>query len=442
MKKNLKLLAALFIGITLLSCSDDDPILPNPPSANIKSLGGGEEIAQNDTLYLIAEINSSEEATHSWLIDNQVVEAGDTLAFVSGEVGNHEIVLKASNAGGEYSTTFSVSVFGKYRDGVWVLNEGNMTSENGTLIFISSKGVATDSVYQKVNGSELGNSTQDLFIADGKMYIMAQNGDRAGGDGMLVVANAETLEKEVAYSNAELEALSWPTHVAVVGNSAYIRDNAGVYLLNLESKELTFVDGTSGAMKNRMAVVNGKVFVPAGKKVFVLQDGQLKGEIELPGTLSGIVRSADDKLLVSCNGTPSYVLKIDPADNSTIQQNEVADVRISAGWGASPAIGAKGDTVYFSSSTKIYRHILETGETKEMTDVKNHIENAGIVYNNLGVHPISGEVYFNTIKGYGLDFLINDITVFNFSSETPVLVKDFKDYTNFPAGIFFTDNFR
>ena len=49
----------------------------------------------------------------------------DTLAFVSGEVGNHEIVLKASNAGGEYATTFSVSVFGKYRDGVWVLNSYN-----------------------------------------------------------------------------------------------------------------------------------------------------------------------------------------------------------------------------------------------------------------------------------------------------------------------------
>lgn len=65
MKNNLKLLAVLFIGITLFSCSDDDPILPNPPGANIKSLGGGEEIAQNDTLYLIAEINSSEEATHS-----------------------------------------------------------------------------------------------------------------------------------------------------------------------------------------------------------------------------------------------------------------------------------------------------------------------------------------------------------------------------------------
>ena len=105
----------------------------------------------------------------------------------------------------------NVTVYGKYRDGVFVLNEGNMTSENGFLTFISPKGEVTDSVYYKVNGSSLGNVTQSLFIADKKMYIISQNGNRMNGDGLLVVADAETLKKVAAY-NDELADLSWPTH--------------------------------------------------------------------------------------------------------------------------------------------------------------------------------------------------------------------------------------
>lgn len=77
-----------------------------------------------------------------------------------------------------------------------------------------------------------------------------------------------------------------------------------------------------------------------------------------------------------------------------------------------------------------------------MVDAKTMVENANIVYNNIAVHPKTGDVYLNTIKGYGWDFLINNISVFNFDSGTPTLKANYKDYTHFPAGIFFTDNFK
>ncbi|WP_430811806.1 MULTISPECIES: DUF5074 domain-containing protein [unclassified Carboxylicivirga] len=439
--KNLKLLVITALSLSIFACSEDT-VLPDAPEVTIGVSDGLKEIAQNDTLALVASINSSAEATITWRINDEVTKAGDTLFFVKKNIGDYHISLEAENAGGKQTTSLTVHVFGMFRDGTFVLNEGNMTSENGTLIFISPKGVATDSVYQKVNGSELGNSTQDLFIADNKIYILAQNGDRLNGDGMLVVANAETLEKETAYSNDDLAELSWPSHVAVIGNTAYIRDNAGVYALNLDTRALTFIEGTSGAKKNRMAVVNEQVFVSAGTKMLVLQEGTLQSEVTLPGNISGLVRSTDDNLLISCSGTPSYILKVNATDHTIMKQNEVADFNISAGWGVSPAISAKGDTVYFNTSTKICRHLLSTNETAVMTNVSDHIENAGIVYNNLGVHPLTGEVYFNTMKGYGSDYLINNITVFNFDGETPELVYDFKDYTNFPAGFFFTANYR
>jgi hypothetical protein len=115
---------------------------------------------------------------------------------------------------------------------------------------------------------------------------------------------------------------------------------------------------------------------------------------------------------------------------------------VSAGFAATPGITAKGDTLYFSGAgTKIYRHIFSMGSTAFMVNAKTMVENANIVYNNIAVHPLTGEVYLNTIKGYGWDFLVNNISVFNFSNKA-TLSANYKNYTNFPAGIFFTYSFN
>ena len=77
-----------------------------------------------------------------------------------------------------------------------------------------------------------------------------------------------------------------------------------------------------------------------------------------------------------------------------------------------------------------------------MVDARTMVENAGIVYNYLGVNPMTGEVLLNTIKGYGKDYLINNISVFNFSGDEPELSANYENHTAFPAGTFFTYNFE
>ena len=41
--------------------------------------------------------------------------------------------------------------------GALVLNEGNMTSENGSLLYITPEGYMINNAYKRVNGTELGN---------------------------------------------------------------------------------------------------------------------------------------------------------------------------------------------------------------------------------------------------------------------------------------------
>lgn len=86
--------------------------------------------------------------------------------------------------------------------GTFILNEGNMTTENGSLTYITADGYVFDDAYKTVNGTELGNVAQDMAFCDGKIYIITQNGDenavgtKLENDGMLIVVNAKTLKRK------------------------------------------------------------------------------------------------------------------------------------------------------------------------------------------------------------------------------------------------------
>ena len=125
--------------------------------------------------------------------------------------------------------------------GVFVLNEGNMTTENGSLTYITPEGYVIGDAYKKVNGTELGNVAQDMAFCNGKIYVITQNGDenpvgtKFENDGMLIVMNAKTLKKEMALSKNDLPGIDWPTHIAVLDEAhVYVRDNKGIYRLNAE----------------------------------------------------------------------------------------------------------------------------------------------------------------------------------------------------------------
>lgn len=325
-------------------------------------------------------------------------------------------------------------------EGTFVLNEGNLSSDNGSVIYITADGQVINYAYWRMNGTELGNAAQDLFIGGEKLYIVSQNG---GNDGVLVETDAKTLKNTAKFSKTELSKLSWPTHVAAVGRTAYIRDNAGVYTLDLDTRTLTFIDGTKGALKNRMAVVGEKVFVPANNSIFVLERGALTETIALEGKVTGVIAADEEGYLwVSCSTKPAQIIKLNASDY-TLDKHTLDAGGVGAGWGATPGISAKGDQIYFcNNSSTIYRHNFTTNTTEELGNVKPHVANWGMIYNMPAVHPVTGAYYYNTIKAYGWDFLINDISVYDLNTPTPVMIADYQNYTHFPAGIFFASNFK
>lgn len=347
--------------------------------------------------------------------------------------------------------------------GTFVLNEGNMTTENGSLTYITPEGYVIADAYKAVNGTELGNVAQDMAFCNGKIYVIAQNGDlnavgtKFENDGMLVVMDAKTLKKEAALSKTELADLDWPTHIAVLDDQhIYIRDNAMVRRLDLTTKTLHPVSGTNNAPKSQFLVIGGKVYtykggaLPGLVEISAESDAAKsinfpykKGEIQYQISQVLGTRAAEDGEVwvmgwsVGVGSANAFIGKFNPTTKKMTQKLI----------GVKPFVGAsgvtfanKGNKLYYADGTTIYCLNFDAAEGEEaesvVTDLNNIDVNAGMLYNGISAHPVTGLIYINTIKGFA-QFTQNQIWAFDFDANAEEPVAKYENYTHFPAGFFF-----
>ena len=326
-----------------------------------------------------------------------------------------------------------------FSNGMFLLNEGNMTSENGSLLYIDSKGTIYDEIYKTINTTSLGNVCQDMFIRNGKLYIISQNG---GADGKLVIANASTLVKEQGI--ATIPTITTPSHIAVTSNNTiYLRGGNGLYRFDPQTNTVTKL--ANSADKNRMVAIGDKVFAHSGSSLYVFQDGSdaaLK-TLGMGASIAGIIPAKDGKIWVA---TSSKIFKLDPTDYSSVDNTiSGASISVPGMMGSCPMFGAYDNLIYFRSGTQIWCHDFTANTTEQKVDAKTYLNYsgaAGTFYNGLGVHPVTGDVCYSSIKGYGWDFLINYIGIFDFSNALSPLKAKYDDYTHFPAGIYYPQNFN
>lgn len=372
-------------------------------------------------------------------------------------------------------------------NGMFVLNEGNMTTENGSLTYITPQGEVIDDAYKAVNGTELGNVSQDMCIHDGKIYIISQNGDRNPvgtefhNDGMLVIADAHTLKKIAAYKKEELKGLTWPSHIAVLDEEhVYIRDNGipegdngsgKIWRLNTKDHSLTEIQNTAGVPKAPLYVRNGKVYTyfntsrsigesytmnyfnlieidPASNTASVIKSPAIIGSVPVnivPAQANNVFW-----ILLKKEQEDTYLLgKIELLAGNRISQIKSVTLDDAPNSGSSGVmlVSPSDDTFYYTSGTFLLKgtYIEGTGasnylpqvSTEALADLSELNPNARIVYNGMGIHPANGHLYINTIKGMGTLYTTNTIWEFDPAKGFSVPVHQWHDYTNFPAGFFF-----
>lgn len=463
------LMTSLFI-----SCDDDDYI-PTLPIVGFAQ--GNYSMELTDSIVFKAEVTNGLENTFSWTLNSEEVSNGETYVFKAENSGTYQLALTAKNSDGSTTKTATINVNpGKYKNGTFILNEGLMGTR-GSLIFISPDGNITGNAYFIENGKRLPGLTQDLFIYNNKMYIIAQQGTDASSYGSITILKAETLKEEFYYSFPGESNFTSPTHVAVLGeDDIYIRDEKnGISLFHPSDSTVTKIDGSEAAHKNTMAAVNGKVFaaIRNAKSLAVIEKGKtnVTTTIKFDGDVSGVIKSSDGKLWVSDES--GKISKVDPDTYKIISSNQLTGAAAErlkinpvSSQAAAPHITAKGDTLYMSATTTtIYAHIFSKNLTQEMVNAKYYIPEYPeyfegtwfFVYNTCAVDPVSGEVFLNTLKGKGGERHDNHISIFDFSWSvqdlgipgfppmigiTTRLSRDYANYLDYPANVYFTYNFQ
>ena len=327
-----------------------------------------------------------------------------------------------------------------YTYGIFMLNEGNMSNETGIVSFIDNDGIKIDSVYQKANeGEKLGNVTQDMWITKDKIYFIAQNGHSNEGGDRLIVCERSTMKKLASIDEGFG---TWPTHLAVTDNNkAYVRDNGGISIVDLNSMEVTgTLEGGSGAQKQKMEYINDRVLIAAGAKLLVVNpsNDEVKN-IETDGSIAGICKGINHCLWVSTNNNVLYKVETNTFTiEETFAMPEGFSIRGS--WGSNGICSNYNEnSIIWKSGTKICKYDATSGEGTILCDTSVSFENGKMIYGGLGIDPLTNEVYVGYIKGWGYDYLINGIGIVN--GETGEKIRVYKDCIRFSVGAYSTENF-
>lgn len=365
-------------------------------------------------------------------------------------------------------------------NGIFALSEGNMTNENGTLSFIDGSSTtfpAQNWVYRSQNpGMQMGNVPQDLFVANNKMYVIAQNGNAQSGAKHILVTN-NMLQHVTDFNPNNYFAGGWsgggatPTHLAVAGNKIFVRTNAGVVVTSETAQTTTpaVIAGITNPSRIRMAMVNngGTKYLYVGgqdNKVYRINTtSNAVQSIAVEGKVAGLtavrrnnnalqyvwalcIKSDGTTVLQKISGTTAESGRTIAASGLTFDAN-----LFIPSVGLCCYAGGASDVLYFRTNgwdpKTVYKYNVATNQTTSFYTVPNGIDSrARIIYGDLGVDPNTGDVYFGYVGDWGVYASVNGVVKLN---STGGVAKEYRSSysapykidTRFTAGIYFTKEF-
>ena len=373
-------------------------------------------------------------------------------------------------------------------DGVWILNQGAPRMENGSLTWIAPDGTVEEQVYRTVNGSAFGNTAQDLWCHDGKIYILSNNttvpdkGSGEAADGSLVIVDAETFRREKVFrfeeltfprpegSTEENEYLPLTTpleNIAVIDpHNVFISDEQGLFRLDVTTGEMHIVEGSYAfgnqgstieaiASTRGMTVVGDRLYSAGGgfwstTKLFEFQSGRdaVVRSLDLRGEfVSGICRTGDRELLVATCGrsgsTNSFLTFVD-LDTWSVKLEKPVKADISAEFMNSSGVTLSGDYLYFAAGTMtVSRLSLKTWKIEEYIHVSDDAPGAAYLTCNVVADPVKNLLYVSVSDQLG-EAIVSDgnVLVYDCSGDEPRLVMNLENRASYPVNIYPVSRFR
>ena len=104
-------------------------------------------------------------------------------------------------------------VKGDYESGYFITNEGPFQNGTGTITFVGDDGSVQQEVYRTVNGENLGNIVNSMYIAGDMAYIVVNNSAK------IIVSNRNTMEKIAVI---EGNGINNPRHFTVADGKGFV----------------------------------------------------------------------------------------------------------------------------------------------------------------------------------------------------------------------------
>ncbi len=409
-------ISGFILFASVVACNQTTALVKPPISVQPPD-GGRDTIKLGDSLVLHPLIENNANGYYNWTLNGVSVSADSVYTFVPAQMGDDQISVKVSNAGGETSVSYQVHVWGRYENGYFIVNEGIAGQGAGTLAFYRyDTQKLEDSVFNKENpGRDLGPLSSSLAfgtIYNNQVFLLSKTG------GPLVLADPYSL-KETGRIPAD-PANDFRFFLGLDNNHGLVSTADGILPLNLQSlalgPKITGVDGETGDMAK------------SGNYIFVLSRAQ--GVIVLDGSSMAVVDTIagiDAAFALSRDGAiwaagDSLLVRIDPATLDT--QNIALPFPVNSswpGWHPGSILGSTGDNaIYIADSTAtngaadIYKYVI--GDTNSVKTAfislssGKQISGMGLAYNPKTVQLMlttsqngsSVNVNANGIFSYGL----------------------------------------
>ena len=427
-----QLIAIASLMMLTVSCNNDDDFTA-PPSPVIK----GEKqlrdtITIGKTLQLSSKLQDRNNVSFEWTVDGKVVGSDSIYVFKPESRGDFKVTMTAKNDGGNVSLTYDIHTYGAYENGFFMINEGWFGHGTGTVGFYryDTKAIE-DSVFVKVNpDKDLKPESSTLefgTIFNKKLFLVSKVG------GPVVVADAYSLkeEKRIPAKGGN----DWRAVVGIDENQALLTSGKGIFKLNLNTMELNGqIEGVTGQVGD-IVKANGYIFaLSASKGVIIINASTLAVEKTIPGMVLGFAVT-DDKKVWAAGGT-----KLINIDSNTLDVTEIAlGFQAYGSWGAwhPGSITAAKNDVFIARNTswtggkEVYKY---TGTPASLTAPFITLTQSNIVYGaGIGYDRKKNSLVVNTVnEGYGTNFEINNLYLFNADSGVKTQTISFSGYY-FPA---------
>ncbi|MDE5844486.1 MAG: hypothetical protein K2N08_06585 [Muribaculaceae bacterium] len=404
------------------------------------------EIGEGETITLNA-VCDWENAKYEWSVDGKVVSTDKDYTFPgSTEIGKvFKINLVISRGDEKYPFEKTIKITERYASGAFLLFEGNMTSENGAISFISDGGTVYNKLFRENNGgAQLGNVSQGLFLRDRKIYIVAQNGQNTAygvpnGGGLVTIMDGRTMEKIDSYDRDFFERkIAWPREIYVPNeryailkssNSADAVNgstNGVLDMVNRTYEQMIFPEG-GGKSVNAYVVRKGKAYAAIKQDIYIVDVANHKiGEkvLTLDFNIAELLPSRDGSVwaISDLSDNQKTIAKL-TSDMKLVAQKSARIVQGESSAMSPHAVSVGSDYIFFGTSgSPVVKYHFETNTATTMNSVS--------FYNAFAYNEAKGTLYIGQIDEY--DFsggVLEQINKYSVSG------------ASWPAGIWFTYNF-